>query len=511
MDPNGNEGADAPQQCLYCDGFYGMSFGQYVCSTCHLFLFPEDVNHEAYVGLTSEQKSDDSDSGNEEPPDLFAVAGGGGGRRARSPPPPMPPPSPPPPLPPPAPAVDRLAERVERLSVPHPADGATTASMGRLPPEVLLVIFGYLDDISMWAVSNVCKRWRHLLMSHVPDEEWHRFTEKRFPLFRALYRVHCWSYIYAKLIESAPCLLCLHQMTPHCRTVEDERSFRRRRLVHEQNALKADPPEGIRATPLDDTYSHWQASITGPAGSAYEGGVFLLYLQVPDSYPLRPPVVRFITKVLHPNVSRHGDIGIDSIHHNWTLALTIGKVLISIQSLLTDPYCKVCMEPAVGALCQRNWLQFVGEARAWTWKHAMHDALMPPDEELRERLAGGGGDRTDGDGHRQHREGRHHHHGEDRHHHHHHHRGEGQHEHHREQGSHQHHRENRHRGEEGRHHREEESHQGEEELQHGAEGPQSPEEAATRQLLTSSPGEPARPGEPGPVEVRPSGTDATMV
>ena len=64
---------------------------------------------------------------------------------------------------------------------------------------VLLVIFGFLDDISMWAVSNVCKRWRHLLMSHVPDEEWHRFTEKRFPLFRALYRVHCWSYIYAKL------------------------------------------------------------------------------------------------------------------------------------------------------------------------------------------------------------------------------------------------------------------------------------------------------------------------
>ena len=31
-----------------------MSFGQYVCSTCHLFLFPEYVNQEAFVGLTSE-------------------------------------------------------------------------------------------------------------------------------------------------------------------------------------------------------------------------------------------------------------------------------------------------------------------------------------------------------------------------------------------------------------------------------------------------------------------------
>lgn len=59
---------------------------------------------------------------------------------------------------------------------------------------------------------------------------------------------------------------------------------------------------------------------------------------------MRPPVVRFLTKILHPNVSRHGDVGIDSIHHNWSLALTISKVLISVQSLLTDPYCQVKYE-----------------------------------------------------------------------------------------------------------------------------------------------------------------------
>lgn len=44
------------------------------------------------------------------------------------------------------------------------------------------------------------------------------------------------------------------------------------------------------------------------------------------SYPMTPPVVRFLTKILHPNVSRHGDVGLDSIHHNWSLALTISKV-----------------------------------------------------------------------------------------------------------------------------------------------------------------------------------------
>ena len=69
--------------------------------------------------------------------------------------------------------------------------------------------------------------------------------------------------------------------------------------------------------------------ISGPVGSPYEGGIFFLYLKVPFSYPFNPPEVRFLTRIFHPNVSRHGDIGIDSIQqHNWVSGLTIPKVRI---------------------------------------------------------------------------------------------------------------------------------------------------------------------------------------
>ncbi|KAK7077757.1 hypothetical protein SK128_003756 [Halocaridina rubra] len=136
-------------------------------------------------------------------------------------------------------------------------------------------------------------------------------------------------------------------------------------------------PEGIEASPLDEMSLHWQASIRGPASSPYEGGTFFLYIQIPPSYPLCPPIVRFITKIFHPNVSRHGDVGIDSIQHNWSLALTISKVLISIQSLLTDPYTKVCMEPDIGKLYENNKNLFERVARSWTHQHAMHDGLIP--------------------------------------------------------------------------------------------------------------------------------------
>jgi ubiquitin-protein ligase len=100
-----------------------------------------------------------------------------------------------------------------------------------------------------------------------------------------------------------------------------------------------------------------------------------LYLQIPQSYPLNPPLVRFITKIYHPNVSKHGDIGLDSIHDNWSLALTISKVLISIQSLLTDPYTHVCMENEIGHLYRTNRTQYDLNAKIYTWKYAMTDYI----------------------------------------------------------------------------------------------------------------------------------------
>lgn len=66
---------------------------------------------------------------------------------------------------------------------------------------------------------------------------------------------------------------------------------------------------------------------------------------------MQPPVVRFLTKIIHPNVSRHGDVGCDIIQHNWSLALSIPKLLLSVQSLLTDPYTEVSANHALICMC----------------------------------------------------------------------------------------------------------------------------------------------------------------
>lgn len=358
----------AHTSCYICNGYYGPCFEEPVCATCHTFLFPEELSCAEPVPVFTE-KTDDGDSGNDEPTDLFCPVErhvlhhqGDDAGEAMAPAPPRP---------------DPVAVRLEILSTPHEPDNLTPGLVECLPPEVLLAVFSYLDDMSLWSVGNVCKRWRHLLHSDVTPDIWRIYTQRRWPLFKPICTVDDWFKVYSKLMESCPCKTCLLQMSLGTQPPGEENSWRRNRLRNELKSLKTDPPEGIEAVPLDQKSCHWQATITGPVGSPYEGGTFFLYVQVPYSYPMYPPVVRFLTRIFHPNVSRHGDVGIDSIHHNWSLALTISKVLISVQSLLTDPYCQVCMEPSIGKLYMDDRTVFEDIARAWTWRYAMHDALPP--------------------------------------------------------------------------------------------------------------------------------------
>ena len=77
---------------------------------------------------------------------------------------------------------------------------------------VLLGVFRYLDDISLWTAGNVCSRWRQILDAETSQDRWSRFIQLRWPLFNAQYRVNCWKTIYTKLLESAPCRFCLESM-----------------------------------------------------------------------------------------------------------------------------------------------------------------------------------------------------------------------------------------------------------------------------------------------------------
>ncbi len=135
----------------------------------------------------------------------------------------------------------------------------------------------------------------------------------------------------------------------------------------------------------DDIY-HWQAAICGAEGTPYAGGksrsvflasgsslvagLFQLDIVLPVNYPFKPPKVKFMTKIYHPNVDGNGAICLDILKDQWSPALTISKVMLSIQTFLANPEPKSFLEPEIGEIFVRDPERFKQTAREWTAKYA---------------------------------------------------------------------------------------------------------------------------------------------
>ena len=144
-----------------------------------------------------------------------------------------------------------------------------------------------------------------------------------------------------------------------------------KRLTKELLDLGSDPPPNCSAGPKEDDLFSWQATIMGPSKIPYTGGVFFLDIQFPSEYPFKPPKVTFKTKIYHPNINASGGICLDILKDQWSPALTISKVLLSVCSLLTDPNPDDPLVADIAKLYKTDKKAYEKTAASWTQKYAM--------------------------------------------------------------------------------------------------------------------------------------------
>ena len=67
--------------------------------------------------------------------------------------------------------------------------------------------------------------------------------------------------------------------------------------------LNKNPVEGFSAGVIDESdIFKWEVMVIGPPDTPYEGGFFKSHLIFPKDYPVKPPKLKFISEIWHPNI-----------------------------------------------------------------------------------------------------------------------------------------------------------------------------------------------------------------
>lgn len=124
-----------------------------------------------------------------------------------------------------------------------------------------------------------------------------------------------------------------------------------KRLLKDYKALvDHGKDQGIVVRLVDGDITTWEAMITGPENTAWEGGLFRMKLQFDKNFPIEPPTVRFLTPMFHPNIYVDGRVCMSILKSEWSPSLSIESLLVSIQSLLSDPNPKSAANGEAGVL-----------------------------------------------------------------------------------------------------------------------------------------------------------------
>ena len=120
-----------------------------------------------------------------------------------------------------------------------------------------------------------------------------------------------------------------------------------KRLNKELLELAKQPIEGIIFDPdrISTNLHKWRIGVNGAAETLYHGEVFELQFTFGNKYPFESPQVIFVGDhiPIHPHVYTNGHICLSILTDDWTPAMSVASVCLSVLSMLSS--CKEKKQP----------------------------------------------------------------------------------------------------------------------------------------------------------------------
>uniref|UniRef100_A0A4W6E3N2 N-terminal E2 ubiquitin-conjugating enzyme n=2 Tax=Percomorphaceae TaxID=1489872 RepID=A0A4W6E3N2_LATCA len=148
-----------------------------------------------------------------------------------------------------------------------------------------------------------------------------------------------------------------------------------KRLQKELLALQNDPPPGmtLNEKSVQNTITQWIVDMEGAPGTLYEGEKFQLLFKFSSRYPFDSPQVMFTGENIpvHPHVYSNGHICLSILTEDWSPALSVQSVCLSIISMLSS--CKEKRRPPDNSFYVRTCNKNPKKTKWW-----YHGECFPP-------------------------------------------------------------------------------------------------------------------------------------
>ncbi|KAM3718725.1 Ubiquitin-conjugating enzyme E2-18 kDa [Dirofilaria immitis] len=144
-----------------------------------------------------------------------------------------------------------------------------------------------------------------------------------------------------------------------------------RRIKKEREQLARSKPTYIHDIIIqNDNQNQWDILLLPPR-PPYNDGLFRLRITFPSDYPFKPPHLRFITPIYHPNIDEKGLMCLAILQYdNWKPGTNIENIIQSLIFLLNDPEPERPLRYQIAEQIYKDKQIFINKAIEYTKKHA---------------------------------------------------------------------------------------------------------------------------------------------
>jgi len=129
----------------------------------------------------------------------------------------------------------------------------------------------------------------------------------------------------------------------------------RNRILKEAQNVQKQKDSSIFLYMNQNNVLQWEGYLSGPEDSPFQDSYFKISINLTSQYPIKPPAIRFCTRIFHPNIHwETGEICIEVLKEQWTPLWTIESVCRAILFLMANPNAESPLNCDAGNMIRNN-------------------------------------------------------------------------------------------------------------------------------------------------------------